>query len=134
MMGIRRNRTNDGPYVLWGDRQLAVIVSYGSSRQYVVTRSAEDIKDLLDRYKAGYVIVENGMAMAKDFMEYRIFMESVRENNLFREVARFPIRTNYRRLGSELIIYEYDYKETKESEVLKIPLPTLKENLEIPFH
>jgi hypothetical protein len=134
MMGVRRQIPKGGPYVLRGDRQLAVRVSYGDAKEEVIVNSSEEVLDVLNRYETGYVIVEQGMPRTKELPEYDVLLKTVKDRQVFREVARFPIKSNYRRLGPELRVYEVNYKiRGNRAEKLVIPVPTLKGELSVPF-
>ncbi|MFV9645040.1 MAG: ArnT family glycosyltransferase [Desulfobacterales bacterium] len=136
MMGIRRVIPKGGPYVLRGDRQLAVRVSYGKAKQSVSVESSDDIIKLLNRYRTGYVAIEIESTLERDFPEYNILMQTISSNTeLFTEVAKFPIQTNWNTLVSnELVIYKFSFdKSTNPAKKLKIPVPTLKKELEVVF-
>ncbi|MFX0203265.1 MAG: ArnT family glycosyltransferase, partial [Candidatus Hodarchaeota archaeon] len=137
MMGIRRYKPKDGPFVLRGDRQLAIRVSYGNAKQSVVVKSPQDIMDLLSKYRAGHVVVERNMPIPKayrDYREYLILKETLKDGDYFYEVARFPIETNYSYLGNELVIYRFNFHDDlNKAELLEIPVPTLKKDLKVSF-
>ena len=134
MMGIRRTIPKGGPYVLRGDRQLAIRVSYGDAKEYVLVKSVDDIITILNNYQTGYVVIERNMLRAKRFPEYQILLKAVKDNNLFEEVKRFPLQSNLIKLGEELIIYKFSFdKSTDPAKKLKIPVPTLGKHLEVAF-
>lgn len=136
MMGIRRVIPKGGPYVLRGDRQLAVRVSYGKAKQSISVESSDNIISILNKYRAGYVAVELKPVLEKDFPEYNILMQTIISNTeLFTEVAKFPIQTNLKSLvGNELVIYKFSFdKGVNSAKKLKIPVPTLGKHLEVGF-
>lgn len=135
MMGIRRSIPKGGPYVLRGDRQLAIRTSYGKAKQSVFVKSSDDIIKLLNKYRTGYIAVESELVLEKDFTEYKILMQTLTNFDLFKEIARFPIQTNCNYwVGNDVVIYRFNFDETTNiAEKLKIPVPTLKNELEISF-
>ena len=134
MMGVRRHISQGGPYVLRGERQLAVRLWYDDKALSVSSRSPDDIIDLLNKYQTGYVVVEKEMPEAKDFPEYKLLIQTLGDTDLFEEVRRFPIRTNHKTLGPELIVYKFHFSEGMgKAKTLKIPVPTLDRNLDVAF-
>jgi len=135
MMGIRRTIPKGGPYVLRGDRQLAVRVSYGKAKQSISVESSDDIISILNKYRTGYVVVELKPTLEKDFPEYKVLMRTLTNLNLFREVAKFPIQKNRNtHVRNELVIYKFSFdKSTNPAKKLKISVPTLGKDLEVAF-
>ena len=142
MMGIRRHISKGGPYVLRGDRHLAVRLWFGEEHALPVDSPVDSpvgspdwLPKFLNYYQTGYVVVESGMKKEKDFPEYKMLMKALEDTNLFNEVARFPIRTNYtKRLGTELIAYRFNFNENeKKADTYKFPVPTLWKDIEVPF-
>lgn len=136
MMGIRRAIPKGGPYVLRGDRQLAVRVSYGKAKQSVSVESSDDIIRLLNGYHTGYVAVELELTIERDFPEYNMLMQTISSNSeLFAEVAKFPIQKNWNTfVENELMIYKFSFdKSTGPAKKLRIPVPTLGKELEVSF-
>ena len=135
MMGVRRVIPKAGPHVLRGDRLLAVRVSYGKAKQRISVESSDDIISLLNKYRTGYVVVELEPALEKDFPEYKILIRTLANPDLFRQVAKFPIKTNWNTfVGHQLLIYRFSFDETVDTaEKLEVPVPTLGKELEITF-
>jgi hypothetical protein len=134
MMGIRRNAPHSAPHVLRGDRQLATRLWWGELKGNTAIKSPQEIINKLNKYKAGYVVVEIDMPTAKEFQEYYILLHTLKNNHLFKEVATFRIETNYRDLGSGLVVYKFDYDEKIDNgKILTIPVPTLEKDLKVAF-
>ncbi len=122
-----------GLYVLRGDRQLAVRVTYGKAKQSVTVKSTEDIIQLLDKYQTGYVIVEKPMPKAADFPEYKLLLQTVKNTAKFKLQRKFPIHTNYRKPASQLFVYQFEYDKEKKINRISIPVPTLGYELNASF-
>jgi len=135
MMGVRRVIPKGGPYILRGERQLAVRVTYGNAKESVVVKAPDDIIQILNKYRTGYIVAERNMPTAKNFPEYNILIRTINDTTLFKEVARFPIKTNYGNfMGSELVVYKFRFSDLGDvEETLKIPVPTLQRTLEVPL-
>lgn len=135
MMGIRKKYPKEnGPYVLRGDRQLSVRVSYGTAKEYVVVNSIDDILNILERYYAGHVVVEKGLRKEKDYTEYQLLQAAVTSHDRFEKIATFPLKSNWNNnVGKRLDIYRFslDTSDT-QAKTLKIPIPTYQ-TIEIPF-
>lgn len=131
MMGVRKVLPHNAPFVLRGDRQLAVRVSYGEAKESVTVSSAEEIIDLLNRYQTDYVVVEKGLVLEKDFPEYKLLLNVVGNKTLFNEEKVFPIETNWNTwAGSELVVYKFILdKDSDSSEIIKVIVPTLNQKI-----
>jgi len=131
MMGLRRRVPRGSPFVLRGDRQLAVRYWFGGVKKFYVN-SVEDIIELLTRYRTGYVVVERDNKKMSKFAEYNLLLEAVKLREYFTNIASFPIRSNYTSLGSEVVVYRFhhDFKG-KDKFTVEIPVPTLNRNIRI---
>ena len=136
MMALRRHNPGGGPFILRGDRQLAVRVSYGNAKEHSIVDSSDEIISILKKYDTGYVVVEKDAAWAQKFPEYILLLNTVNNKKLFMEVKRFPIRSNYSKLGTELIIYKtlFDFSNKSTKTKFTVPVPTLNRNLETVIH
>ena len=135
MMGIRRNVSSRGPYILRGDRQLAIRYWWGKLHDENSIKSQKEILSFLDHYCTGYAVVENNMPRAESYQEYINLMRCLQNNEFFEEVETFPIKSNFQNLGNELVIYKFklNKKMVNKAETLIIPVPTLQTDLRIPF-
>ena len=134
MMGLRRSLPKEGPYVLRGDRKLAVRVSYGDAKKdnVDIVKAKSDIIDIVKQYHIGYIIIEKDYPWAKHFPEYKLLLKTMNSSDLFREIKRFPIKSNYCQLGHELIIYktQLEFSSINRENKITVPVPTLKKVLE----
>jgi len=134
MLGIRKRSPMGGIIVLRGDRQLATRLWWGELKDNSTIRTGQEIIDLLNKYQTGYVVVENEMPLAKNYSEYLILNKTLKSKEHFREIERFPIETNYRKLGTELIIYEFNRDpEADEAIIITFPVPTLEREIKVAF-
>ncbi len=135
MMGIRRHISQDGPYVLRGDRHLAIRLWYEKAKAYESIESSNEIMEILDKYQTGYIVVEHDIKKEDKYPEYKILLSTLKNTALFEEVARFPILTNYNKgLGSELFVYKVHFNnDASKTDTIKIPIPTLDRYIETPF-
>ncbi len=135
MMGLRKGLPDSGPYVLRGDRHLAIRMSYGDIDTKVLLNSTEDINSFLNKHHTGYVIVERNMISAEHFPEYKLLLETLNNKDLFMPVALFNIESNYvRGIGNQLAIYQFNHdKDIPIVDHLKITIPTIGKDLQIPM-
>lgn len=135
MMGIRnKSDPAKNSYVLRGDRHLAVRLWWGELKRKDSVKSPENLIRMLEEYQTRCIVFERDMPRAKNYEEYAILKDLLQQKELFREVRRFPIETNYRPLGPELIIYKFMGDDNPgKGGTLTIPVPTLGQDLEVKF-
>jgi hypothetical protein len=134
MMGVRQRISREGPYILRGDRQLAIRLWFDDHPKSLVVQSPDNVIKLLNKYQTGYVVVEKDMPEAKEYPEYNILLQTLKNSALFKETARFSLQTNYTRLGPELIVYAFNLSdETDKADILNIPVPMLGDDLTVSY-
>jgi hypothetical protein len=127
MMGVRQHVDKDGPYILRGERVLAYRLWWGELKTKASAKSVHEIKELFDKYKVGYIIIEENMPSAKDYVEYVNLLNTLENPIRLKKVFTSPISTNYANLGSKLVIYKHNYSDKiYGAEKLLIPLPQQK--------
>jgi hypothetical protein len=128
MLGIRQIIPKGGPYVLRGDRQLAIRMSYGDMKESVLVESVQDIIAFLNRHKTGYVVVEHDMPKRSNYTEYQLLLSAVQRHELFEPVADFEVESNYTDRGSsKLVIYKFNLDDSSsQAAPLHINIPTCK--------
>ena len=135
MLGVRRNATPFQTYILRGDRVLADRLWWGELKNVNSVKDPDEIRELFQKARVGYVVIEEDMPSARSYREYVNLKKTLATEQGPRVVHTVAVESNYGKVGPRLDIYRIELSPAQEAGerefTLEIPSSALKQDIEI---